>query len=102
MSEHPKDRPAEPADPLHMAVGVGEGDPLLMLDCIVEEYSRMGFGEEEILQLFDDPMFLATRGLRDLLGREATRNRVHEVLSRCRILRVTARALPPESPCKGS
>jgi len=102
MSEHPKDRPAEPADPLQMMAGGVEGDPLLMFDCIVEEYSRMGWGEAQLLQLFDDPHFLATRGLRVLLGREATRERVREVLFRCRSLRVSVQALPPESPCSGS
>jgi len=84
-----------------MAGGVA-GDPLLMFDCIVEEYSRLGWGEEEILQLFDDPAFLATRGLRDLLGEQATRDRVRGVLSRCRTLRVSVQALPPKSPCTGS
>ena len=99
MSAHPKDRAAEPADPFQMMAGGVEGDPLLMLDCIVEEYSRMGAGEEEILRLFDDPEFLATHGLRGLFGAEATRDRVRDVLSRCGILRVNVMALPPESAC---
>lgn len=101
MSEHPKDRPAEPRDPFQVMAGGVEGDPLLMFDCIVEEYSRLGYGEAEILQLFDDPNFLATRGLRDLLGREATLERVRDVLSRCRTLSVSVEALPPEFPCSG-
>lgn len=102
MSEHPKDRPAEAADPLQMMAGGVEGDPLLMFDCIVEEYSRLGCGEQEILQLFDDPLFLATRGLRDLLGKESTRERVRAVLSRCGTLRVSVRSVHPDSPCTGS
>lgn len=102
MSEHPKDRPAEPADPFQMMAGGVEGDPLLMLDCIVEEYSRMGVGQEEILRLFEDPEFLATHGLRDLFGAQATRDRVLEVLGRCGILSVNVTALPPESPCAWS
>jgi len=99
MGEHPKDRPAEPADPLQMMAGGVEGDPLLMLDCLVEEYSRMGAGEEELLRLFDDSEFLATHGLRELFGVEATRDRVRAVLARCGTLRVSVTALPPESPC---
>jgi hypothetical protein len=102
MSEHPKDRPAQPADPFQMMADGVEGDPLLMLDCIVEEYSRMGAGEEEILRLFDDPEFLATHGLRGLFGKQATRERVRAVLARCGILRVSVTALPPESPCERS
>jgi hypothetical protein len=99
MGDHPADRPAEPADPLQMMAGGVEGDPLLMLDCIVEEYSRMGVDEEQILALFDDPQFLATHGLRGLFGPQATRDRVRDVLSRCGILRVNVVALPPDSPC---
>ena len=102
MGEHPKDRPAEPADPFQMMAGGVEGDPLLMLDCIVEEYSRMGADEEEILRLFDNPEFLATHGLRGLFGAEATSDRVRTVLSRCGVLRVNVTALPPESPCERS
>jgi hypothetical protein len=102
MSEHPKDRAAEPADPFQMMAGGVEGDPQLMLDCLVEEYSRMGAGEEEILRLFDDPEFLATHGLRGLFGAEATRARVRQVLSRCGVLRVKVTALAPESGCERS
>ncbi len=102
MSEHPKDRPGEPEDPLKMMAGGVAGDPLLMLDCLVEEYSRMGAGEEEIMRLFDDPQFLATHGLRGLFGADATPKRVRAVLSRCGTLRVKVTALPPESPCERS
>ncbi|MCP3913944.1 MAG: hypothetical protein GY711_00130 [bacterium] len=104
MPSHPKDRPAEPADPFQMLAGGVEGDPLLMLDCVVEEYARMGLEADEIVALFEDPQFLATHGLRSLFGVEATRERVLSVLSRCGILRVTASAAPPTAPfpCKRS
>ena len=102
MGDHPKDRPAESADPFQMMAGGVEGDPGLMLDCIVEEYSRMGAGQEEIVRLFDDPQFLATHGLQGLFGAEETRDRVRDVLSRCGVLRVNVTALPPASPCERS
>ena len=98
MSEHPKDRPAEPADPFQMFAGGVEGDPELMLTCLVEEYSRLGYDAERLVALFDDPVFLATHGLRDLFGPGETRRRVLSVLERCGVLRVTAHALPPEPP----
>ena len=104
MSGNPKDRPAEAEDPFHMFAGGVAGDSALMLDCLVEEYSRMGYGADEILELFESPEFLATHALRGLFGAEATRDRVHAVLSRCRVLRVRTSALPPENPfpCRGS
>ena len=94
MSEHPKNRPAEPADPLTMSAGGVEGDPLLMFDCLVEEYSRMGIDAKQIIELFETPEFLATHGLRSHLGAEATRARVRQVLSRCGILRVRTTVTP--------
>ena len=104
MSEHPKDRPAEAEDPFQMFAGGFEGDPGLMLDCLVEEYSRMGYDADGLVALFDDPEFLATHGLRNLFGPEQTRERVETVLSRCGVLRVSVSALPPENPfsCHGS
>ncbi len=104
MSEHPKDRPAEAEDPFQMFAGGVEGDPGLMLDCLVEEYSRMGYDADGLVALFDDPEFLATHGLRNLFGPEQTRERVETVLSRCGVLRVSVSALPPENPfsCHGS
>ena len=98
MSEHSKDRPAEPEDPFQMFAGGVRGDPLLMFDCVVEEYSRMGMSADEIQALFEDAQFLATHGLRGLLGAEATSDRVRSVLSRCGILRVTTSVAPPSDP----
>ena len=104
MTEHPKDRPAEPEDPFQMFASGVEGDPGLMLDCLVEEYSRMGYGANDLLDLFENPEFLATHGLRGLFGPEATKERVRAVLSRCGVLSVRVTALPPENPlpCHGS
>ena len=104
MTEHPKDRPAEPEDPFQMCAGGVEGDPGLMLTCVVEEYSRMGYDAEQLVELFNAPEFLATHGLRKLFGPEETRERVLAVLDRCGVLRVSARVLPPENPfaCHGS
>ena len=104
MSEHPKDRPPEPTDPFQMFAAGVEGDPELMLTCLVEEYSRLGYDAEGLVALFDDPEFLATHGLSELLGPEETRERVLSVLARCGVLRVTAHVLPPENPsaCQGN
>ncbi len=103
MSEHPKDRPAEAADPFQMMAGGVEGDPEVMFACVVEEYSRMGYGADAMVALFENPEFLATHGLRGLFGPEATAKRIGDVLSRCGVLRVTAKALPPDPfSCQGS
>ena len=103
MSEHPKDRPAEPEDPFQMFADGVEGDPGLMLDCLVEEYARMDLAADEIHRLFENPEFLATHGLRDHFGAAATRDRVQAVLARCGVLRVSTTSAPPTTfPCHRS
>lgn len=98
MSEHPKDRPAEPEDPFQMMAGGVPGDPALMFDCLVEEYARMGYGADALLALFENPEFVATHGLRGLFGPEGTRERVEGVLARCGVIRIRATVAPPENP----
>ena len=86
--EHPKDRPLEPDDPMEMMAADATGDPLVMLDGIVEEYARMGWGREQIAELFDSPFFQATHGLRKLLGKEEIERRIEATLKRCGVFRV--------------
>jgi hypothetical protein len=86
--EHPKDRPLEPDDPMEMMATAVTGDPLIMLDSIVEEYARMGWGRDQITELFDSPFFQATHGLKKLLGKDEIERRIEATLKRCGVLRV--------------
>lgn len=88
MAEHPKDRPIEADDPMEMMGATANGDPLIMLDGIVEEYARMGWGRERILELFDSPFFQATHGLQKLLGAEEVGRRIDATLKRCGVFRI--------------
>ena len=47
---HPATREVLPDDPMEMHGFEVPGDPNLMLRLLVEEYARMGWGAEEILQ----------------------------------------------------
>jgi hypothetical protein len=85
---HPKDRAAQTDDPMEISGIEVEGDPEVMLNCIVEEFARMGCDAETILRLFDDPFFLGPHGLTKAFGREYIRDRVHGILKRCGVMSV--------------
>jgi hypothetical protein len=93
---HPRDRDAKPDDPLELSGIEVEGDPEVMLDCIVEEYARMGCGADDILRMFDDPFFQGPYGLTRAFGRDYVRLRVQGVLRRCGVLRVRVVEQPSE------
>jgi hypothetical protein len=74
-----------------------DGDPLIMLDCIVEEYARMGCDFEMIAHVFDNPFYEGTFGLTRSLGAEAVRKRIRETLARCGVMRFSAIETPDEA-----
>lgn len=85
--EHPRERSPEPDDPMSLGAQGVPGDTELMLDCLIEEYARMGWPAEKILLLFDRPFFQATHGLNELYGATAIRQRIDSVIARCGVLR---------------
>ncbi|MDP6490396.1 MAG: hypothetical protein QGH42_08580 [Kiritimatiellia bacterium] len=87
--EHPANRPVEAGDPMGMTADSAPGDPELMLTILVEEFAMLGKSHDEIMQLFDDPFYSATAGLKQLLGADRVRARVNAILERCGTLRVS-------------
>jgi hypothetical protein len=94
---HPATREILPDDPLEMHGFEVPGDPLLMLRMLVEEYARIGWGLEAILQLARDPNYQAFYGLRQTYGEEEFLRRVSEIVSRCGVIRVKATETEPPS-----
>ena len=93
--EHPKNRPLTVDDPMEMMAAPADGDPWVMLDGIIEEYARMGWGPAQIKELFDNPFYHATHGLRRLLGDQVIEQRIEATLGRCGVFRVrTGRQAP--------
>jgi hypothetical protein len=91
---HPATREALPEDPLELHGFEVPGDPQLMLRLLVEEYARMGFRREAIMQLARDPNYQVFFALRRWLGEEVLATRVDEILRRCGVMRVTTREAP--------
>src|SRR5215468_9547265 len=97
ISQHPKDRPLAPDDPMLISAVEMDGDPWIMLDCIIEEYARMGCGYDEIAAVFEQPFYEGTFGLTKKLGADAVRARIKQTLARCGVLRVCTVVTPDEA-----
>jgi len=94
---HPATREMLPDDPMEMHGFEVPGDPNLMLRLLVEEYARMGWGTEAILELARDPNYKAFHGLWRFFGEEELASRIQQVLSRCGVVRVTTKETIPIS-----
>ena len=90
---HPAMRPAEPDHPMALLAEPSEGDPALMLDCLVEEYAHLGYSGQEILQFFQNPFFQAAHGLREFFGEAELKRRIEEIIARCGIMYVSVNVL---------
>ncbi|RIK86032.1 MAG: hypothetical protein DCC67_03240 [Planctomycetota bacterium] len=91
---HPATREMLPDDPLALHGVQLAGDPGLMLQLLVEEYARIGWGAAEIKRLALDPHYQAFHGLRRLYGDEALCRRIDAIVGRCGVLRVKAVEAP--------
>ncbi len=79
---HGRDKQPEADDPMELVMsGVPEGDPEIMATCIIEEYARLGMGEEEILELFSQPVY-RTYALYEKWGESRIRELIRRTLSR--------------------
>lgn len=85
---HPATREILPEDPMEMQGFEVPGDPDLMLRLLVEEYARIGWGADAILQLARDPNYLAFHGFLEFLDEEELARRVRETVAQCGIIRV--------------
>jgi hypothetical protein len=94
---HPASREALPDDPLEMQAIEIPGNRDLMLRLLVEEYARVGWGMEAMMQMAADPNYTAFYGLRQSLGEEELRRRVHDIVSRCGVIRIKTTESEPLS-----
>ena len=85
--DHPMHRAWSPEDPMELNAAPVDGDPAVMLDCVIEEYVRQGWGEAEVMGLFTSPGYRATHELTQLFGEEHVRQRVQATSHRMGTLR---------------
>ncbi len=86
---HPASREILPDDPMNLHAVEVPGDTELMLRLLVEEYARMGWNLESLVELARDPFYQAFHGLSQLYGEEDLRRRIAEILGRIGVTRVT-------------
>ncbi len=102
----------DPSDP-HSLVGVGvpagQEVHLDMAYVIAEEFSRLGFDEDRLLALFQDPFYRSAHGVFQILGEEKIKSIIHETLrvwGRVQFVDREAAAqetlIPLEIPCRAS
>ncbi len=94
---HPASREMLLDDPLEMHAFEVSGEATLMLQLIVEDYARHGFGAEAILELARDPNYQALYGLWGLYGEDEFRRRVGETIAKCGVMRVKVTETVPLS-----
>ena len=86
-------KPPEEDDPFELVQAwVPGGDPEMMATCLIEEYARLGMGDEEILSLFSRPVY-QIHDLYRQWGEARVRNLIHEVISRTGRMRVSVSVL---------
>jgi hypothetical protein len=85
---HPRDRAILPDDPMMLEPVEIDGDPEIMIDCLIEEFARMGWDTDTIIRMFDDPFYEGPHRARQRYSDAAFRLRVRRVLARCGTLRV--------------
>jgi hypothetical protein len=79
---HPLAREAGPEDPLELMAEPAPGDPAVMLECLLQEFTWMGFTADELLALFHNPGYPLLCELREFFGEEAVRRHVETLASR--------------------
>jgi len=90
---HGRDKEPEAGDPMELRmVPIPGGDPVFMVTCLIEEYTRLGLDEEAILALFRQPIY-QTHALYRERGATWVRNLIRRVLARTGRLRVSVTVL---------
>ena len=72
--------PSDPHDLVGVEVPAGEEAHVEMAYAFAEEFTRLGFTEEQLLQLFRNPFYRSAYGAFSILGEEKIKSIVQEVL----------------------
>jgi hypothetical protein len=88
---HPLTREVEPDDPMELVANPVQGDPEVMLQCLVQEFAWMGWDADQLLQLFHSPEYPVLNQLLAHYGPEQVRRRVESLLAETGVFRFQAR-----------
>src|SRR3972149_938578 len=93
---HPLAREVVPEDPLELVPQAVAGDPAQMLECILQEFSWMGYDTQQLLALFQNPGYPLLCELRAFYGDEEIRRQVESVVARQGVLKFREHIVEPE------
>jgi len=80
-------------DPMELNGVVCDGDPDVMIDCVIEEYLRMGWSPAEVFRLFQSPFYPLLHAVMRTRGAEPVRRRIEQVRARCGVFRFSGWSL---------
>ncbi|MFU8771168.1 MAG: hypothetical protein ACNA8H_01975 [Anaerolineales bacterium] len=72
----------DPMELVGMVMPGNEDDLEMMAECIVDEYIRLGWGEERLMNLFTNPMFLGTHRIYRYKGEDYVRDLIQRTKQR--------------------
>ena len=96
MSQPLKKQP-EAGDPMELRGVACDGDLDSMIDCIIEEYARMGWAADRVLCLFESPLYPVLHRFLRARGVEAVHNKIEETTRRCGVFRFRTTEAPPDA-----
>lgn len=79
---HPLTRDVELEDPLELIATPVQGDPDVMVECIVQEFAWMGWDTEQLMNLFTSPAYPVLNQLLAYYGEAEIRRRIEAFLGR--------------------
>ncbi len=95
MSQPFKKQP-EADDPMELRGVACDGDLDFMIDCIIEEYLRMGWAADHILRLFELPSYPVLHQFLRARGVDAVHDKIEETSRRCGVFRFRTTEAPPD------
>jgi len=95
---HPATRENEADDPMELVATPADGDPNVMLDCVIQEFAWQGYDAKELLRLFLNPEYPALNQLLDAFGPVEVRRRVDELMCGYDAFRVRTRMVETPDP----
>jgi hypothetical protein len=86
---HPVTRQVEQEDPMELVANPVQGDPDVMLNCLIWEYAAIGCTPTQLEAMFHDPEFPVLNQLRQYVGDDEIHRRIFELGGSEVALRVT-------------
>ena len=83
-------------DPMELHGVACGGDAGYMVDCVIEEYLRLGWPPARILRLFESPLYPPLHQVLRRQGVEAIRRKIESTAGRCGVFRFRTHETPPD------